>query len=124
MAWRGNIISPDIEDGVLTAEEIANLHLENTELVVLSACESGLGDLSSDGVMGIQRAFKNAGVQTLIMSLWKVDDDATKLLMTEFYGNLLAGESKRQAFEKAKETVRKDARYSNPHYWAAFIMLD
>ena len=124
MAWQGKIISPEIEDGVLTAEEIANLHLENTDLVVLSACESGLGDLSSDGVMGIQRAFKNAGVQTLIMSLWKVDDDATRLLMADFYRHLLAGESKRHSFEKAKETVKKDPKYSNPHYWAAFIMLD
>ena len=124
MAWQGNIASPDIEDGVLTAEEIANMHLENTDLVVLSACESGLGDLSSDGVMGIQRAFKNAGVHTLIMSLWKVDDEATKLLMTNFYKSLLAGEPKRQAFENAKESLRKDPKYSNPHYWAAFIMLD
>lgn len=124
MAWQGHIASPDIEDGVLTAEEIANMHLENTDLVVLSACESGLGDLSSDGVMGIQRAFKNAGVQTLVMSLWKVDDEATRLLMTEFYKLLLAGETKRSAFDKAKEFLRKDSRYSNPHYWAAFIMLD
>ena len=100
------------------------MHLENTDLVVLSACESGLGDLSSDGVMGIQRAFKNAGVQTLIMRLWKVDDEATKLLMTDFYKHLLTGNTKRQAFDKAKETIRKDPRYSVPHYWAAFIMLD
>ena len=124
LAWQGNIASPDIEDGVLTAEEIANMHLENTDLVVLSACESGLGDLSSDGVMGIQRAFKNAGVQTLIMSLWKVDDEATRLLMTEFYKLLLKGETKRSALDKAKEILRKDSRYSNPRYWAAFIMLD
>ena len=124
MAWQGRLVSSDIEDGVLTAEEISNMHLENTELVVLSACESGLGDLSSDGVMGVQRAFKNAGVQTLIMSLWKVDDNATKLLMTSFYQHLLEGDAKRQAFDKAKAEVRKDSRYSNPHYWAAFIMLD
>ena len=124
MAWQGKNVPSDIEDGVLTAEEISNMHLENTELVVLSACESGLGDLSSDGVMGVQRAFKNAGVQTLIMSLWKVDDNATKLLMTSFYQHLLDGDSKRAAFDKAKAEVRKDSRYSNPHYWAAFIMLD
>ena len=124
MAWQGRMGSSDIEDGGLTAEEISNMHLENTELVVLSACESGLGDLSSDGVMGVQRAFKNAGVQTLIMSLWKVDDNATRLLMTYFYQHLLEGDSKRQAFDKAKAEVRKDSRYSNPHFWAAFIMLD
>ena len=124
MAWQGRMVSSDIEDGVLTAEEISNMHLENTELVVLSACESGLGDLSSDGVMGVQRAFKNAGVQTLIMSLWKVDDNATRLLMTYFYQHLLEGDSKRQAFDKAKAEVRKDPRYSNPHFWAAFVMLD
>lgn len=124
LAWQGNVASLEIEDGILTAEEISNLHLENTKLVVLSACESGLGDLSSDGVMGIQRAFKNAGVQTLVMSLWKVDDEATKLLMTEFYKRLLEGEHKRHAFDAAKETIRKDSRYSDPHYWAAFIMLD
>ena len=69
-------------------------------------------------------AFKNAGVQTLIMSLWKVDDEATKLLMTEFYKRLLAGETKLSAFDKAKESLRKDPQYSQPHYWAAFVMLD
>ena len=73
---------------------------------------------------GLQYGFKQAGVNTLVMSLWKVDDEATKLLMTEFYKQLLNGETKRQAFDKAKETVRKDSRYSDPFYWAAFIMLD
>lgn len=123
-SWIGESLPDYSEDGILLAEEIATLDFHGTDLLILSACETGLGEVSSEGVSGLQYGFKQAGVNTLVMSLWKVDDEATKLLMTDFYKHLLNGETKRQAFDQAVETVRKDSRYSNPYYWAAFIMLD
>ena len=112
-----------LQDGVLYAKEISLLDLSETELVVLSACETGQGDITSEGVFGLQRAFKMAGVQTIIMSLWKVNDQATQLLMTEFYNNWIGKQqSKREAFRNAQNTVR--TRYEEPEYWAGFIMLD
>ncbi|MBO5674188.1 MAG: CHAT domain-containing protein [Paludibacteraceae bacterium] len=112
-----------LQDGVLYAKEISLLDLSETELVVLSACETGQGDITSEGVFGLQRAFKMAGVQTIIMSLWKVNDQATQLLMTEFYNNWIGKhQSKREAFRNAQNTVR--TQYEEPEYWAGFIMLD
>ena len=112
-----------VQDGILTAKEISLLDLSETELVVLSACETGQGDITSEGVFGLQRAFKMAGVQTIIMSLWKVNDQATQLLMTEFYNNWIGKhQSKREAFRNAQNTVR--TQYEEPEYWAGFIMLD
>lgn len=121
-AWLGGDIPDDIEDGILLSEEIASMDLSGTDLVVLSACETGLGDITSDGVFGLQRAFKMAGVRTLIMSLWKVDDNATSLMMQTFYEHLLSGMSKREAFNLAQAAVR--AKYPEPYYWAGFVMLD
>lgn len=121
--WTGNNAIADIEDGILTAEEISNVNLSSTKLVVLSACETGLGEIkSSEGVFGLQRAFKLAGVQSLIMSLWKVDDNATMLLMNTFYDNWMNGMTKHNAFNSAIDTIRK--QYKSPYYWAAFVMLD
>ena len=112
-----------LQDGVLYAKEISLLDLSETELVVLSACETGQGDITSEGVFGLQRAFKMAGVQTIIMSLWKVNDQATQLLMTEFYNNWIGKhQSKREAFRNAQNTVR--TQYEEPEYWAGFIILD
>ena len=123
-AWAGEQIPSNVEDGILLAEEIAAIDLSGTDLVVLSACETGLGEITSEGVFGLQRAFKKAGVQTLIMSLWRVDDNATSLFMRTFYKHWLDGKSKHEAFSIAQSTVRDNESYSNPYYWAAFIMLD
>ena len=121
-AWMMGDSTENEFDGVLLASEILNLNLFGTKLLVLSACETGLGDLSVEGIMGLQRAFKLAGVETIVMSLWEVDDKATALMMEQFYKNLMAGKSKRQAFSMAQQKVRK--LYPDPHSWAAFIMLD
>jgi len=90
---------------------------------VLSACETGLGDAkNSEGVFGLQRAFKLAGAETLIMSLWEVDDKASSELMTAFYRNWLSGKSKQAAFKEAQDTVRN--KYPDPYFWAAFVLMD
>lgn len=122
-AWTGVDVIDGIEDGILTANEISNMNLSNTDIAVLSACETGLGsDMSSEGVFGLQRAFKLAGVQTLIMSLWKVPDEATSKLMQVFYDNWLSGMDKHQAFSQAQRLIKEI--YHEPYYWAGFVMLD
>ena len=113
-----------VQDGILTAKEVSLLDLRETDIVVLSACETGRGEVTGEGVFGLQRAFKMAGVQTIIMSLWPVNDEATQLLMTEFYNNWIGKhQSKREAFRNAQKTVRY-SQYDDPVYWAGFIMLD
>ena len=123
-AWLGTKSIEKERDGILTAEEIATLDLSNVNMVVLSACQTGLGDIDpgAEGVLGIQRAFKMSGVQSLLMSLWKVDDNATAYMMQEFYSCLLSGETKHNAFKTAQQKVRN--KYSSPFYWAGFVMLD
>lgn len=118
---------PDnMEDGILTAGEISALDLRNLRLVVLSACQSALGEIRGDGVFGLQRGFKKAGAGSILMSLWKVDDEATCMLMTEFYKCLSAGISKYDALEKAKRSIRSvsEKGWDDPRYWGAFILLD
>lgn len=122
-AWKGQKMPSGVLDGILTADDIARLDLKGTDLVVLSACETGLGRVTSEGLFGLQRAFKKAGAQTLVMSLWKVSDWITKEFMLQFYKNLAAnGWEKRKAFEDAKSSIRK--MYEEPFYWAGFVMLD
>ena len=121
-AWKGESIPQGVEAGILQADEIAGINLSGTSLLVLSACETALGDISSDGVYGLQRAFKMAGVETIIMSLWEVDDRVTSLFMSYFYEAWTSGKTKHAAFVSAQiELIKK---YPNPYYWAAFIMLD
>ncbi|KAA6336095.1 hypothetical protein EZS27_015722 [termite gut metagenome] len=122
-AWKNEDVILGIEDGILTAEEIAYLNLSKTNLVVLSACETGLGEVqNSEGVFGLQRAFKLAGVKTLVMALWKVDDVATSEFMIAFYQSLLSGKTKQEAFKIAQQQIRE--KYKSPYYWAGFVMMD
>lgn len=120
----GESIPEDIEDGILTAKEISELDLASVDLVVISACDSGLGEFTGEGVFGLQRGFKLAGVNSLFMSLWKVDDNATRILMTEFYKNYLSGKSKRESLRLAQLLLQESEEFSDPTYWAAFVILD
>lgn len=125
--WTGERIATEVEDGILTANEISHLDLSNVSLAVLSACETGLGDINKiDGVYGLQRGLKRAGVGTILMSLWKVDDEATQILMVEFYKNLMSGKTKQQSLTDAQGYLRQvdNGKYNDPKYWASFIMLD
>ena len=106
-ALKGLPLPDGVEDGVLTAKEIAALDLRSLDLVALSACQTGLGEITGDGVFGLQRGFKKAGTNTLLMSLWKVDDTATQLLMTQFYKNLLSGMGKYEALAAAQKYLRE-----------------
>jgi CHAT domain-containing protein len=112
----------DNENGVLTAYEAMNLNFTGTSLVILSACETGLGEVKSgEGVYGLQRAFLVAGAETLIMSLWKVDDEATQQLMTNFYSNWIATGNKQAAFKQAQ--LQLMTKFPEPYFWGAFVMV-
>ena len=111
-----------LNDGVITAEEIAMLDLRNTKLVVLSACETAIGENLQEGFGGLVRAFKNAGVKSVLASLWKVPDDATAILMISFYKFFLSGTEMHMALKMAQKEVSK--LYPDPYYWTSFILLD
>lgn len=113
-----------LQDGVLTASEAARLDLGSTELVVLSACETGLGEVKNgEGIYGLQRAFFLAGANTLMMSLWKVDDLATKELMVQFYKNYISTTNATHSLIKAQQTLRRDKRFEHPMFWGGFIVV-
>ena len=123
-AWTKGANLNSEDDGILTALEISNLDLSNTDLVVLSACETGLGDIDgSEGVYGLQRAFKMAGVDLIIMSLWEVPDTETAEFMQSFYSNWLSGQEIRQAFRNTQLTMAKKYE-DNPEKWAAFVLFE
>ena len=110
------------QDGVLTAYEAMNLNFDNTEIVILSACDTGVGEVQvGEGVFGLQRSFLVAGADQVVMSLFKVDDEVTQLFMSEFYKNFLKSTDKRQAFHEAKLTIKKT--YPAPIFWGAFVIF-
>lgn len=124
-ALRERSAPKDQEDGILTAREISTTDLSSCDLVVLSACQTGLGDISPEGIYGLQRGFKKAGVGTLLLSLWEVDDEATALLMKRFYELLFRGYSKLDALRGAQRFVAGySAEYRLPYYWGGWILLD
>jgi CHAT domain-containing protein len=110
------------DEGIVSAEKVLGLQLHGTELVVLSGCETGLGDVRrGEGVFGLQRAFILAGARTLVMSLWRVSDQAAQALMSEFYRQWADGKSKVEALRQARLTLRR--RQPHPWAWAAFVLI-
>ncbi len=124
-AWKEGQIIEGREDGILTAFEIYNLDLSKTQLVVLSACDTGKGDVfNGEGVFGLQRAFLLARANKLLISLWKIPDNATALLMEVFYDFILEGHAVKQAFSMAQRQLIKEHPDWSAFYWGAFILLD
>lgn len=121
-AWVDSTFKPDNNDGILTAYEISKLDLHNVDLVVLSACETGLGDNLFDGIFGLQRAFKKAGVKSILMSLWQIDDKATSEYMTFFYEKLVNGYSVHDAYSSTVLMMKE--KYQDANYYASFVLLD
>ncbi len=109
-------------DGIITAEEISFLDLSNTNLAVISACASGDGYAMKEGYGGLVKAFKMAGVNHLLVSLWPVSDEATSIIMTIFYKYMLNGVEMHAALQKTRQEIAK--LYPDPYYWASFILLD
>ncbi len=122
-AVKGVKLADGTLEGLLTADDIARLNLGNTRLICLSACDTGKGKVTSDGVYGLQRALKKAGVESIVMSLWQASDIAANLFMTEFYKVYGNGKwDAHKAFNKARNKVRK--QFPEPFYWAGFVLLD
>jgi CHAT domain-containing protein len=108
------------EDGILTALDLSCMDLSNTELVVLSACETGLGDVETGkGIIGLRRACFVAGAQTVVSSLWPVNDEATKELMIHFYENVLSGLSRADSLRRAQLEIKN--KYKASLFWASFV---
>ena len=111
------------EDGLLTGLEAALLNLQGTELVILSACDSGTGEVKiGEGVISLRRAFRIAGAETVLASHWKVSDKATSRLMTEFMRRWRAGEPRARAWREAQLSLLRSEDFTNPYFWAAFTL--
>jgi tetratricopeptide (TPR) repeat protein/CHAT domain-containing protein len=123
-SWKGTATLPGEEDGILTAQEVSNLNLLNTQLVVLSACETGLGDIQGrEGVFGLQRAFRLAGAKYLLLSLWRIPDEETSEYMQLFYSELLKQNNITQAFKFTQRSMRQ--KYPNsPMKWAGMVLVE
>jgi len=123
----GASTNESVDDGVLTAYEASLLDLQGTELVVLSACETGLGSSrAGEGVFGLRRAFQEAGSSSVLISMWQVPDEETTQLMSLFYKHWLAGNDKHRALWLAQQELRKDLQSRNadyPYYWGAFVLV-
>ena len=114
----------EMNDGLLYAEEIARYDFSKVQLLVLSACGTALGTVTNDGVIGLQSAFKEAGVKTVISTLWSINDKAAADFMKCFYQFMYEGYSKYEAFEQARLQLMESRDFSDPLYWAPFVMLD
>jgi CHAT domain-containing protein len=113
----------DVEDGLLTGLEASLLNLQGTELVILSACQTGEGEVKiGEGVMSLRRAFRIAGAETVLASHWKVSDQATSQLMTEFMRRWRGGEPRAKAWREAQLSLLRSKEFSNPYFWAAFTL--
>lgn len=118
-----NLLRSGDEDGVLTAFEAASLDLYGTKLVVLSACETGVGEArSGEGVYGLRRALAMAGAETAVMSLWQVDDAGTRELMVGYYDRLMAGGGRAESLRQAALALKAQPQYQHPFFWASFIV--
>ena len=120
--WEGLTSLPEEKDGILTASEVSTLDLSNTRLAVLSACQTAVGDVDREGVYGMQRGFKQAGVGSILASLWNVNDKSTARLMQVFYQKWLSGSSMQHALHEAVRVLRQE--YPSPFYWAPFVLMD
>jgi tetratricopeptide (TPR) repeat protein len=121
--WAGEKIPSDLDDGILTAFEVSNMYLPNTELMVLSACETGLGEIKgSEGVFGLQRSFKIAGADYILMSLWQIPDYQTSELMNRFYSEWFSGKPIQESLSLAQDFM-KNKYPLQPFMWAAFVLV-
>ena len=114
----------EMNDGLLYAEEIALYDFSTVDLLVLSACGTALGTVTNDGIYGIQSAFKEAGAKTIVSTLWSINDKAAAEFMKVFYSYMIAGDTKYEAFKKARRAMIESDDYNDPLYWAPFIMID
>ncbi len=124
----GDMVTPyTYDDGLLTALEVTGLNLIGTELVTLSACETGIGEtISGEGVFGLRRAFQIAGAESILMSMWKIPDKETSDLMVRFYEKLFSGASKQKALRDSELEILKESRvkfgHGHPFLWGGFIL--
>ncbi|MDE6298667.1 MAG: CHAT domain-containing protein [Muribaculaceae bacterium] len=123
IAWAGNDVEEGKEDGILTAWEIASMDLSNCQLAVLSACETaqGIND-PINGVLGLQRALRLAGVKSMLLTLWPVDNELTQEFINSFYSNIPESNDYNEAFVKTQRMFRQ--RHPDPYVWAPFILIN